>query len=1129
MRREDDRVVYSPSDLVTFLGSPYASWMDRLHTEKPDAAKPDEDDAALEMLARRGQEHEAAVLARLRAEGRAVVTIDRSRDAVAATKAALAGKADVVYQAALSDGRFTGYSDFLVRDEKGAWEVWDAKLSRSVKPSHVLQLCVYADLLRHAAGVPATTIALALGTGDLVRLRAADFHWYHLNVREEFLELMARFDVAVAPPEPRPGADHGRWATAAERWFEERDHLVRVAGMRRSQILRLTDAGITTMKALAATDKTTVTGIGRDVLPRLVRQARLQVASSRADRPMFEILRPAPDMPASGLALLPPASANDVYFDFEGFPLIDDGLEYLWGVVTVDTGKPEFRDWWAHDAAGERRVLEEFVDFAIARWRADRAMHIYHYGSYEVSALRRLMGKYGTREDEVDALLRGEVFVDLLPIVRQGLAVGEPAYSLKNVERLYREARAGDVRDAAASMVEYDRWLESGEPPEWRESPILKGVRDYNEDDCTSTWQLATWLRERQRDAGIAYLPPGQVEPEAEKPVSDETRARRELMTAMLAEAAAIPGDDAESKERRRIHELLAQLVEFHRREDKPKWWAVFDAAAKTHEELVEDADCLGDLRIAGKPRPEKKSIAVAYSFDPDQETKIDKDAKVCVAHNINATADVLEFDRERGTTTLKFGPRAWAALESTAPDRLSLVPFDIVPAKAIQAAIEAMAQSWRAGSGVPRALEDFLRRRRPRVRGHDGGPLLRQDEDPVEGAIRVVGGLDESCLVIQGPPGSGKTHTAAHVIAALLRAKRNVGITSNSHKAIENLLAACDRAAGGGLRFLKVGGDGAAPLLEGCKGAVFCDSGKDARGAYGGGLVGGTAWNFSRPEWTDALDVLFVDEAGQVSLANLVGVAASTKNLVLLGDQMQLSQPTQGTHPGESGLSLLDYYLQGKATIPEDLGIFLSQTWRLHPALCGLISDAVYEGRLAPEAGTVARVVKLPPSGAALVVRDAGIVFVEVAHEGNSQASDEEVEAIQRVVAEVSGRAFTDPKKPRDVGWEDLLFVAPYNMQVRRLRAALGERARVGSVDKFQGQEAPVVVLSMCASPGEFGPRGSAFLLDIHRLNVAISRAQSLAVVVGDPRLAHSPAGSIDEMRRLNLLCRIASAGVLA
>jgi uncharacterized protein len=252
------------------------------------------------------------------------------------------------------------------------------------------------------------------------------------------------------------------------------------------------------------------------------------------------------------------------------------------------------------------------------------------------------------------------------------------------------------------------------------------------------------------------------------------------------------------------------------------------------------------------------------------------------------------------------------------------------------------------------------------------------------------------------------------------------------------------------------------------------------------------------------------------------------TRNLVLLGDQMQLAQPTQGTHPGESGLSALDYYLHGHPTIPPEMGIFLSRTWRLHPAICGLISDAVYEGRLRPVKHTVNRVVRVPPAGAGPVPCDSGVLFVPVEHAGNAQRSEEEADAIGRVVDALSGRTLTD-EDAADAGAltvPDLLFVAPYNLQVRHLRDRLGDLARVGSVDKFQGQEAAAVVLSMCASPGEFGPRGSEFLLDRNRLNVALSRARSLAIVVGDPRITLTHAASIPEMRRLNLYCRIVEEG---
>lgn len=278
----------------------------------------------------------------------------------------------------------------------------------------------------------------------------------------------------------------------------------------------------------------------------------------------------------------------------------------------------------------------------------------------------------------------------------------------------------------------------------------------------------------------------------------------------------------------------------------------------------------------------------------------------------------------------------------------------------------------------------------------------------------------------------------------------------------------------------------------------------------------------------TGQLDYLFVDEAGQVSVANLVAVAPSARNLILLGDQMQLGQPIQGSHPGESGLSVLDYYLGKHATIPDELGLFLDTSWRMHPEVCRFISAAVYENRLVSEPGTANRVIRNPHGKACLVSRDAGLLFIPVEHVGNVQGSDEEVAMIGRIVAELVQCEHTD-KQGRGQGrldvTRDILFVAPYNLQVRKLRKALPAGARVGSVDKFQGQQAPVVIVSMCASPGEFGSRGLQFVLDQNRLNVAISRAQSLAIIVGDPRLVETACTSIPDMKRLNLYCWIQDA----
>jgi len=571
-------------------------------------------------------------------------------------------------------------------------------------------------------------------------------------------------------------------------------------------------------------------------------------------------------------------------------------------------------------------------------------------------------------------------------------------------------------------------------------------------------------------------------------------------------------------------------MVEFHRREDKPLWWAMFDRHAMTEEELSADLNCLGGLRrTTAPPESIKQSVGFWYTFDPDQDTKLEVGSRCFFAHDLTAKTEIHRLDRDRGRLCLKFGRAKLKQLpDGMPPEHLSLIPDEQVPAKVIVASISETAKTWLETKHLPPALADFLLRRPPRIKRQDGGAIIPRDADPIAATVKAVAALDRSTLCIQGPPGSGKTTVAAHAILALLQQGKRVGVTANSHAAILNVLSKCQELAQGNLRCVKIGGSPDAPFFVACRGATYAENLKAALPIIDRvPLIGGTAWVFSDQVLREKLDYLFIDEAGQVSVANLIGMAPAAHNLVLIGDQMQLGQPTQGAHPDESGLSTLEYLLQEQATVSEERGIFLSTTWRLHPRLCDFISGAVYENRLSPATQTRQRVVRVPPT-ARYVTREAGILFVPVAHEGNTQGSDEEVAVIRTLVDELLGRELTNTtgQVAGRLQLEDILFVAPYNLQVRKLAAALGSAARVGSVDKFQGQEAPVVILSMCASQGEGSPRGIEFLLNKNRLNVALSRAWSLAIVVANPALALTRCSSLAQMTLLNLFCRIVDEG---
>lgn len=1113
------------------MQSPFASYMDHFHLEYPEQAAPDEASEQDALIMRKGIEHEKAFLKSLEADGRDVCRIEQGPQAQKETREAIVAEREVVYQAALARDGFAGFADFLVRDPaSGLYEVWDTKLSRKARPYFLVQLCAYADMLEVLQGSRPNRVRVVLGTGETRAFRTDDSFYYYRRLREEYLRQFAAFDPKNRPF-PNPGANHGRWASHAEKFLEEVDHLCRVAKIRQSQIKKLEAAGIATLTALATTEAARVPRLDDGILSVLKEQAALQLASAGRDRPEYRVLDQNPEDPRRGLACLPPPSQHDVYFDMEGYPLVDGGLEYLFGACYRDNGEIRFKDWWAFDRESEKQGFESFIDWIVERRSQDPTMHVYHYAPYEVTAVRRLMGRYATREDEVDDLLRGEVFVDLYRTVCESLRIGEPAYSIKNVEHLYLGRREGAVTDAGASIVAFEHWLEAKEPRDWQTSPILKSIRDYNEDDCKSTLLLAGWLREQQSEAGIAWIPPRNASDGAGAEVRalpDQVIQRKELASRLLQK---IPADDisrAEEADRWRVQEMLAHLLEFHRREAKPVWWAMFDRHAMTPEELWEDVHCLGGLvREPGEPVAIKRSKGFWYRFDPAQDTKITAGDYVYFAHDIDIKASIEDMT-EDGRILVKLGPKSMNLLEGAGPpSSLCLIPDEFVSPGVIESAIHDIVAEYGEINRLPCCLETFLHRSPPRVGGQAQQQLLGPGEEPSEGAVRIVRALEDTALCIQGPPGAGKTFAGSLMISRLVADGKSVGVTSNSHKAIHNLLFAVGERQHGQLQGIKVGDKDAGDLRVQFPNLRCLDSGAAAAG-FNGGLIGGTAWFFSRPEMSGRLDYLFVDEAGQVSVANLVAMSRSTRNLILLGDQMQLGQPIQGSHPGESGQSALAYLLQDHATIPDELGVFLARTWRLHPRICEFISGAVYEGRLQPEPHTAERVV-LPSGADDQVPRESGLVFLPVEHEGNSQASEEEVAAIVGVANDLLGRDWI-PKagESRRLTLDDILFIAPYNMQVRRLRESLPAGARVGSIDKFQGQEAPVVVVSMCASHGEAGPRGLKFLLDRNRLNVAISRAKSLAVVVGDPRLALTPCGTVEELEQLNLYCRILDAGRL-
>jgi predicted RecB family nuclease len=1122
MYRQNNDLVYSPSDLNAFLDNECVTWLSRFNLEYPGELTANEAAEEDVLIQGAGNEHERTYLAGLVANGADVVVIDREDPgAFLLTLEAMRAGREIIYQARLELNEFAGWADFLFRvdgvSELGSWhyEVWDTKLSRSLKPYFAVQLCCYTQMLEAIQGKRPAEMGIVLGNGARQALRVADYWFYYQALRQAFLDQQRLFDRESAPPFPGLG-DYRQWSAHVNQLLSSRDDLSLIANIRTSQIEKLTAAGITSAKMLVLSDRDTVPGMNPATFERLRAQARLQAASEPGRPPAYEHMTSPPDAIRQGFALLPPASSEDVCFDIEGYPLVDGGIEYLLGAVTQDGDELVFRDWWAHNRTEEQASLEGFVDWVYARWKHDPAMHVYHYAAYETTALVRLMGRYASREREIDELLSNHVFVDLYTVVRQALLIGEPAYSLKNVEHLYLLKREGGVATAGDSMVFYHRWLTCRDGADWKTSPILKLIRDYNQADCDSTWFLLRWLRKEQETAGVAY-----VSTEPPKELAEETVGRAILAREMLA---SLPVDRSDDPERWRVHELLAHLLEFHRREQKSLYRKRFDRLAMTETERILDPECLGGAeRTATAPVPVKKSLIYEYCF-PVQESKLHEGSKCLLASDGKTGFTLLSIDYEKQLLTFSRGKNA-----GPPADRLCLIPNEIIGAQCIVDSLERTAREYQATGRLTPALTDFLRRSSPRIADHPGGPVIVGGQDVSSGAATAILGLDRSTLCIQGPPGCGKTATGGNLIAELLRRGKRVGITSNSHDAICLLMKAAGESADRlGIRFTgaKCGEEDREPPHPAVE---IIPTNADVFGLpILPDLVGGTAWVFSLEDACGQFDYLFIDEAGQVSVANLVAMAPSARNLILLGDQMQLGQPILGVHPGESGQSILEYYLQKHVTIPEHLGIFLATTWRMRPEICGFISEAVYNSRLQPEPLTSGRSIRFV-GPKQLIHKGAGILHVPVLHSGNIYDCKEEAAAIRELVTELLGHTVEETgTNPRPITRKDIVVVAPFNLQVRMLSKAL-PGVRVGTVDKFQGQQAPIVIFSMTSSEGDASPRGIEFLFDKQRLNVAISRAQILAILVSSPGLGQTRCSSLEQMRAVNLYCAAVANGVQA
>lgn len=1019
---------------------------------------------------------------------------------------------DVIYQMPLLHDGVRGIADFLVRVNDPApgafnYEPVDAKLARSGgKPGHVLQLCFYAGALRAMTGSSPRQIHLWLGSGTTESLLTEEFQPYWRRLRAQLARLFDdSAEVSDTRPEPCQYCEFCEFQSICTGEWRASDSLVFVARIRSADRSSLEAAGVDTLAELARC-RDSIEEIPAERLGRLVEQAELQVEARADDKisPPFMIIEPSDDPTwGRGFELMPEPHEGDVFLDFEGDPFwrADVGLFFLFGLIArTEEGDWAYKPFWAHDRQQESEATGELIQFLSDRREAFPGMHVYHYNHTERSALESLAAEHGVGEAALSGLIETGLFVDLFRVVCNAVVVGAESYSLKQIERVTGYHRGHEIDRGSAAVIEYERFMID------HDEGRLDRIASYNDDDVRSTLALQQWLV-GLRPSDLPWRA-SRLVPEDEIPELDD-------------QIAALHEFEAGTPEH-----LLGDLLGYWRREFRAH---IAPKLAKTELDLLallEDPDVIAGLSYVGLvPRFGKggrilegeglqlrwQDQPVSSSYGPDSSAKVvystpDGATGYAGIHNIDTGSRELvlnwsERSRELGVIPATIVIDDWVGVKPKP-----------------QALGELAARVLNPGLGAPnRASMALLRRDLPRF-STNGGPSGGVFADEVDAITEWAADLDHSFVAIQGPPGTGKTYRGAHIVHQLISAGQRVGITAMSHLAIDNLLDQIwsvfhEEGNLDELHCIRRKDSPESGLREGIDYAKTNQP--CARDAFN--LVAGTTWLFAGADMRGApVDVLIIDEAGQLALADALAASRSAKNLILLGDPLQLPQVTQAVHPGGGGLSVLEHVLGDHVTMPSDRGVFLAETRRMHPNVCRFISEQIYEGRL--------------HSHPSCEIQDTefgtGLRWLRADHSDCSTESEEEAEIVASQIGRLIGTSWTNQDgEAAPLTAKDVMVVAPYNDQVHLIRDRLEQSPHtrgvsVGTVDKFQGREAPFVFFTMTTSSAGDMSRGSEFLFSRNRLNVAVSRARCIVYLVCTEGLLNSHARSVDEMRLISTLC---------
>ncbi len=1169
-KEEDKKItVVTPTMLSLFCRSELASWLELFSKKYPSLLKKPESTSLDKFLFENGLKHEILLIEQLQRDGKSIKKLsgEMTDDAFRNTILAMKDGVDYIFQGSFFHKDLCGSADLLEKIEEpsdlGDWSYIpiECKLSSHPKPIYLVQSCAYCELLEPILGAIPKSFKLYLGGQKFEEspngYRTSDFWMWYEQIRNRYREFVSTFN-SEKEPQYRPG-DHGPWQELVDNKLQDQRDLTLVAGMRKSQREKLRSAGISTIDDLAQVDPSKVSvSIDPVVLTRLIEQAQIQTQPIvDKGRPPYR-LRPAGEQ-TKGLSMLPSPDEGDIWFDMEGYPnpITGEKLEYLFGACYKnDLAKVSFKAWWAHNSNEEKKAFDDFVTWVEQRRKKYPNLHIYHYASYEKTALANLASSHQKNISIIDKWLTQELLVDLYPIVRNGLLLGAKSYSIKEVEKLYQKnIREEEVVSAIDSVVQYAEWIKSGEPKlvgtENGRSQRLQELQNYNQKDCESTYELHDFLINSPIISEISFRGNKwnqtlQEEKQVLKNNNNLETISTNILNSLPNKESQPPSYKQESLELETT-KLIAELIPYTERENKVEWWEYFNRLSMSSEEKEKDIEVIhaASFILKSNKKEHNDAVSLRYKIPIGQPFKVERRSNefndYVFIPLIKKNGNYINLDPLL-TIDSQWPIRFKCSIEESRPDE---VIFKLTSKFREQLSLNGIKQLNKLCDLVPvpklisRNMSKHLVRQANEIHTKNrrltdamisilerksiqelitlNSSIKANPPKILDNLVEFLRESDGLALTIQGPPGTGKTTLTASVISRLIADGCKVAITSQGHEVINNLLISVNKKVNQDMvEMVKVSSNIRYSLDKEKLGISDIQVHLDENLKNIPQVLGATVYTLVKEKYDDQpFDFLVVDEAGQVPLSNLLYMSQCARNILLVGDQQQLSQPARASHPNESGLSCLDFIMSGNNVVPSDKGIFLSQSWRMPPLLTKTVSDLFYNGELKPVEDNSSNQIEWDR-------KKQGILFEFVEHFENSFKSDEEVERIFQLVEELIGKKYLiNGSEWRSLEAKDILVTAPYNVQVNELSRRLYNMARVGTVDKFQGLQAPVAIHSLTASDGTSAPRGLSFLLG-NRLNVAISRAQCLTIVVGSYNLSTGLSTGVDSARDLNRLCAI-------